>query len=502
MLHDQSHSIDATTSLAISLTSSTCNGVASSRKQLLFLHLQVSCLNASEQGPHISIRFEASHTNIGAMIYFELLIAVILIVVNGLLAMSELAVVSARRGRLKTMADNGSSGAASALVLADNPGRFLSTVQIGITLVGILAGAFSGATLGARLSTVLIDAGLSEQFAEPIAYTSVVAVITYFSLIVGELVPKQIALRNADVVAAAVAPSMTMLARIAAPLVWVLEVSGKAVLRLLGGQKESEPGVTADEIKVLIAEAETSGTLEPRARGMISGVMRLSTRTVEALMTPRFDVDAVDITRGGDAILASVSASVHALLPALDSDNNIVGIVHAKDLLDSYIEGARPDPRQFVRTAPIILESMRALDALDILKDSPVPMALVQDEYGHFVGVVTPADILEAIAGAFHTGEGPPEPDAVQRDDGSWLISGSMPADELAELLGLSTQRTADYHTAAGMILSAMRKLPGVGEVVDVQGWRFEVLDMDGRRIDKLLATRLASAHRVVRHRS
>ena len=437
------------------------------------------------------------------MIYIELLIAAILILLNGLLAMSELAVVSARRSKLKTMVDDGSRGAEAALALADEPGRFLSTVQIGITLVGILAGAFSGATLGARLGVALIDAGVPQQFAEPIAYGSVVAVITYFSLIIGELVPKQIALRNAEAVAAAVAPAMSTLARIASPLVWLLDVSGTAVLRLLGGQEEGESKVTAEEIKALIGEAETSGALEPRARDMIGGVMRLSTRSVQAIMTPRHDVDSIDLTLEAPAILAVVRRSIHALFPAFEgSDDSIVGIVHAKDLLDSYIENGRADPRRIVRPAPIVLETMNALDGLDTLKDSPVPMMLVQDEYGHFVGIVTPADILKAIAGAFHTGEGPAEPDAVQRDDGSWLISGSMPADEMAELLSIRIQPTHDYHTAAGMILTAMRRLPQVGDAVDVEGWRFEVMDMDGRRIDKMLATRRSPVHRAVRKRS
>eukprot|EP01034_Spumella_vulgaris_P012793 gene12793-16292_t len=209
------------------------------------------------------------------MVYLELLIAIVLIFINGILAMSELAVVSARRGRLKAMADGGSRGAAAAMRLADDPGRFLSTVQIGITLVGILAGAFSGATLGARLTTVLAESGVPLRFAEPLAYGGVVALITYLSLIVGELVPKQIALRNAEAVAASVAPAMTMLARISAPVVWLLDMSGKAILRLLGGRQSGDSSVTADEIKALIVEGESSGAIEPRERGMISGVMRL-----------------------------------------------------------------------------------------------------------------------------------------------------------------------------------------------------------------------------------
>jgi putative hemolysin len=434
------------------------------------------------------------------MIYIELLVAIVLILINGLLAMSELAVFSARRSRLKAMADRGSRGAASALALTENPGRFLSTVQIGITLVGILAGAFSGATLGARLASGLVDAGVARQFADPIAYGGVVVTITYLSLIVGELVPKQIALRNAESVAAAVAPSMAMLARVAAPLVWLLDISGKAVLGLLGRKEDSETTVTADEIKALIAEAESSGALEPRARDMISGVMRLSARSVEALMTPRVDVDTIDITLDPGAILEAVRASTYAQLPAVEGgDDTILGIVHAKDLLDSFIAGKTPDMRRLVRPAPMVMETMNALDVLDRLKDSPVSMALVHDEYGHFTGVVTPSDILEAIAGAFHTGEGPPEPDAVQRADGSWLIAGSMPADEVSEVLGIAVRPPGDYHTAAGLVLAAMRRLPTAGDAVDVVGWRFEVVDMDGRRIDKILATRLTSAHRFVK---
>jgi putative hemolysin len=431
------------------------------------------------------------------MLYIELLIAAILIVINGILSMSELAVVSARRGKLKSMADAGSAGAATALVLAGDPGRFLSTVQIGITLVGILAGAFSGATLGARMAVVLVEAGIPQRFAEPIAYGGVVAVITYLSLIIGELVPKQIALRNAEGVAAAMAPAMALLARISAPLVWLLDVSGKAMLGLLGGSEAANVAVTTDEIKALIADAESSGAIEPRARGMISGVIRLGDRTAQALMTPRPDLDVIDLRLELPAILQSIAASVHSRFPICDgSDDLVPGVIRTKDLLDAQAKGGPVDVRSLVRPAPIIQETMDALDVVDTLKKSAVHMALVHDEYGDFVGIVTTADILEAIAGAFRTDDGEPEPEAVERNDGSWLISGSMPFDELAELLGLPAKRITDFHTAAGMVLSAMRRLPMVGETVDIGGWQFEVLDMDGRRIDKLLATRLVVPHR------
>lgn len=431
------------------------------------------------------------------MLYAELLIAAVLIFINGLLAMSELAVVSARRGRLKTMAAAGSRGAAAALRLAEEPGRFLSTVQIGITLVGILAGAFSGATLGGRFSTYLTETGMPARFAEPLAYGSVVAAITYLSLIVGELVPKQLALRKAEAIASVVAPWMALLARVAAPLVWLLDISGSAVLRLLGGKDQGETNVTADEIRAMISEAESAGTIEPRARVMLSGVMRLSDRTVRSLMTPRHEIHLLDLSDGIEANLRAVQASSHSLLPAIERhDGDVVGAVHAKDLLHAYIGGETVDPRRFLREVTVIHDTVHALDVLDTLKNSALPMVIVHDEYGHFSGVVTRADILEAIAGAFRGAE-PVEPDLVERDDGSWLLSGTMPADELRERLGITMRRTAEYHTVAGMLLAAMRRVPKAGESVDIGGWRFEVVDMDGRRIDKILASRLGAGRRV-----
>ncbi len=434
------------------------------------------------------------------MVYIELLVAVALIFINGILAMSELAVVSARRGRLKAMADGGSRGAAAAMRLADDPGRFLSTVQIGITLVGILAGAFSGATLGARLTTFLSDSGMPLRFAEPLAYGGVVALITYLSLIIGELVPKQIALRNAEAVASTVAPGMTLLARISAPLVWVLDISGKTILGLLGGRQGGDSSVTAEEIKALIADGESSGAIEPRERGMISGVMRLGDRPARAVMTPRHDLDLVDLSLEPAALLQTLQSSVHSRLPAWDpGESRIAGIVRKNDVLDAFIREGTADPRTHVKPAPIVLDSMGAFDVLDTLKNSAAHMVLVQDEYGELLGIVTTADILEAIVGAFETDEGPAEPQAKEREDGSWLVAGAMPADELVELLGITAKRTADFHTAAGMVLAAMRRLPKEGDTVDVGGWRFEVLDMDGRRIDKLLATRVTTVHRAVK---
>ena len=362
----------------------------------------------------------------------DVVVVIILIFINGLFAMSELAVVSARRPRLKAMADRRVKGAKRALALAANPGRFLSAVQIGITLVGILAGAYSGASLGDHLSVWFQSFGMRPALAEPLGLGLVVAVITYFSLIIGELVPKQLALRNAERIACIVAPFMTILSQVAGPIVSLLDASGRLVLFLLRRKASPESQVTEEEIRTLIAEAETAGVLGSDERQMISGVMQLGSRPVRAVMTPRHDVDVVDLTDSITKIRGQITQSVHSRLPASDGDPDvIIGIIQAKDMLDAYLKGRKPDPRKFVRQAPIIPDTMDALDVVAKLRDSPVHIGLVHDEFGHFEGVVTSADILEAIVGSFHTEEGPPEPHSTERDDGSYLLSGSMPVDAL-----------------------------------------------------------------------
>lgn len=425
------------------------------------------------------------------MVYIEVLIVAVLIVVNGLLAMSELAVVSSRPARLKTMADKGSRGATSALKLSADPGRFLSTVQIGITLVGVLSGAFSGATLGQRLTAVLVDAGMPNGIADAVGVGAVVAVITYCSLIIGELVPKQIALRNPESVAARVAPAMSVLAIIGAPIVWFLDISGKTVLKLLGHKAESDDKVTDEEIKTIIAEAEGAGVIETDERAMIAGVMRLADRSVRGLMTPRTDVDWINILSDKESIRQSLIETSHSRLPAGEgSVDDMVGVIQTRELLAAILTGKTPDIKSFVRVAPIVHDNADALAVVTTLKEADVPMALVHDEYGHFEGVVTPADILEAITGVFKS-DADEGPNAVQRDDGSWLLAGYMPADEMAETLRLDLPEERDYETLAGFILMQMSHLPVTGETVDALGWRFEVVDLDGRRIDKVMATRI-----------
>lgn len=431
------------------------------------------------------------------MLYTEIAIVVVLICVNGLLAMSELAIVSSRPARLKTMVDRNIRGAARALELGANPGKFLSTVQIGITLVGVLSGAFSGATLGDRLSKLLAASGMSAGVAQPLGVGIVVALITYASLIIGELVPKQIALRDPERIASKVAGPMSVLATVCAPLVWLLDLSGRSVLWLLGQRGESEEKVTDEEIKMIVAEAEHQGTIESDERRMIAGVMRLGDRAVRAVMTPRTDVDWLNVQSDEATIRRVLMESPHSRLPAADGNvDNMIGVVQTRDILATLLAGKPLDTRKHVQQAPIVHDQADALDVLAKLKEADMPMALVHDEYGHFEGVVTPADILEAITGVFRSDldEDDSDETAFQREDGSWLLAGYMQADEMADMIGIDLPENRDYETVAGYVLSHMHHLPATGETVDAQGWRFEVVDLDGRRIDKVLATKLQAA--------
>lgn len=430
--------------------------------------------------------------------YLEIAIVVVLICVNGLLAMSELAVVSARPVRLKAMIDRKVRGAAAALELGSDPGRFLSTVQIGITLVGVLSGAFSGATLGDRLSTAFVQSGISPGVALPLGVGIVVAIITYASLIIGELVPKQIALRDPERIAVMMAPAMIFLSRIALPLVFLLDVSGKAVLRLLGQAGEAEEKITDEEIKMLVAEAEHHGTIESDERRMIAGVMRLGDRAVRAVMTPRTDIDWLNLEWDEATARKMLLETQHSRLPVGEGAvDNMVGVVQTRELLAALLAGEPYDPRKYTRTAPIAHDQADALDVLTALREAEVPVALVHDEYGHFEGIVTPADILEAITGVFRSDlDAEDEPPAVRREDGSWLLAGYMQADEMADHIGIDLPENRDYETVAGYVLANLHHLPATGECFDAQGWRFEVVDLDGRRIDKIIASRLPEVHR------
>jgi putative hemolysin len=417
----------------------------------------------------------------------ELLILFILTLVNGVLAMSELAIVSSRPARLRVLADQGSRGAAIALRLADNPGRFLSSVQIGITLVGVLSGALSGATLGVRLANALTLAGVSPALAQTLGVGGVVVAITYMSLVFGELVPKQIALRAPEAAAVRIAPLLQLIATLTAPVIWLLDRSGRLVLALLGQSGRAESGVSDEEIRMVLSEAQSAGVIEKAETEMIAGVMRIADRTARGLMVPRQDVAVVDLSDSPAQITARFRETGHSRLPVRDgAQDNIVGVLKSRDFLDGP---ARPDLSELLIHAPVVRDGMAGLDVLETLRKAPAHMVLVFDEYGHFEGIITPMDVLQAIAGDFPEGA-EVEARIVARADGSLLVAGWMPVDEFADHIGLTLEEGRSYQTVAGLMLDRLRALPHLGEYIDEGAWRIEVVDLDGRRIDKLLVQR------------
>ncbi len=422
----------------------------------------------------------------------ELIVVLLLILLNGLFALSELAIVSSRRTRLKVMAEDHVRGAATALALNENPGRLLSTSQVGITLIGILAGAYSGAAMAQDVGSWLLAQGIPARFAPIVGYVAVISFITYLSVVIGELVPKQLALRNSEGIACATAPLMLIISKLGGPVVWFLDISTRIIFRLLGYNTAPENAVTEEEIKSLVAEAHTSGVIEADERAMIAGVLRLGERAVRAVMTPRGDIEWLDVTLDEKEIWAKLENTEHSRLPAGDgTPDSIIGVIQVRELLSPLIKRKPLKIRDYVRQAPVVPDISEALDVLQTLRNATVPMALVHDEYGHFEGIVTPADILDAIAGSFRADEDDDEPEAVERADGSWLISGWMPVDEMAEKIGLKLTDKRSYETAAGLVIDLMKHLPVTGEVIESGGFRYEVLDLDGRRVDKILVKKL-----------
>jgi putative hemolysin len=418
---------------------------------------------------------------------FEILVILALIVLNGLLAMSELAIVSARPARLKAMADRRIPGARTALRLGEHPGRFLSAVQIGITLVGILAGAFSGATLGARVGTWL--AGLGVPYAGTFGLVLVVLIITYLSLIIGELVPKQIALRAPERVAVTVAPLMLFISRLTAPLVWLLDASGKLILRLIGQHGATDNQVSDAEVRIIMDEAATAGVIDDDEREMIAGVMRVADRTARGLMTPRRDVDLIDLDDPYAHSMDMIKNTLRSRLPVCKGDvDNMQGTVTVRSVLARALDGGKVDLTDGLIEAPTVLDAMNALDVIEALRRSPSHMVLVYDEHGHFEGLITPMDVLGAITGDFDQDE-TDEPKLVKRADGTLLIAGWMPVDEFSAELGITLDDDRGYETVAGLVLDAFGHIPEVGERCEVQGVGIEVMDKDGQRVDKLLVT-------------
>lgn len=420
----------------------------------------------------------------------DLLIIAVLIAFNGFFALSEIAVVSSRPARLQFMANEGVRGATTALRLAEDPTGFLSAVQIGITLVAILSGAFGEAALATPLTDFLMYEFPSlGARASTIATVIVVVGLAYFSLIAGELVPKRLALTNPERLACFVARPVGMLARVALPVVWFLRLSTDTVLRLLGKQNNDERGVTEEEVKTMIAEGAEAGVFHQAEREMIEAVIRVADRPVRTIMVARPDVVWLDIEDPPSENRNTVIESGHSRFPVSRGEiDAVIGIVHAKDLLEQIYKGQTVDIEAIIREPLYVDERMAILKVLDRFKTSNVHMAVVLDEYGSFQGVVTPMDILTAIAGDMPEHEGDDVPDATQRADGSWLIDGSAQIDSVERTLALrSLAKDEDFATMAGFMLHHLGHIPVPGEFFSYEGWIFEVVDLDGRRIDKVL---------------
>lgn len=432
--------------------------------------------------------------------WIDVVIILFLVGLNGAFAMSELAVVSSRRPRLKAMAKKGVKGAQAALDLAADPGRFLSTVQIGITLIGILAGAYSGASLGGPVGQRIALLGIDPATAQTAGFAIVIVLTTYASLVIGELVPKQFALSSPEPIARVVSRPMLWLSHAAAPVVWLLDRTSALVFRIFGFRRKSSDQVTAEDLHLVVAEATTAGLLEESERAIISGVVRLADRPTREVMTPRTEIDWIDVDSDPADVRRALAATPHSRLPVGEgSVDRLIGIVQARDIVRAFLDDLPLDLRALHRPAPIVPDQMDAMDTLNVLRESEVPMAFVHDEYGHFEGVVTPADLLIALAGQFASDvDFDTDPPLVERDDGSWWVSGSAPADLLSDRLGINLPEDRDYATVAGFALSVLKHLPEVGERFSFRGWRFEIVDMDGRKIDKLLASEIALARRGV----
>jgi putative hemolysin len=425
------------------------------------------------------------------MIIWELLVLAVLLLINGFFAMAELAIVSARRVRLQQMAEAGKRGAATALRLIDDPVKLLSTTQVGITLVGIIAGAYSGTTLAEPLASYLSTVPAVAAYAHALAFGTVVAGVTYLSLVIGELVPKRIALNHAEAIAAAVAPFMNLLAESGVAIVWFLRVSTHAVLALFRIKPAADNVVTEEEVKALIAEGASAGVFHRAEQEMIEGVLRICDRTVRSIMVPRPAVDWLDADDSSEELFALIAATGHSRYPVARGDiEEVIGVAHTKDLLEQLRTIGTIDIVAAAREAPFVVDMMPVLRLLERFRASTVHMAIVVDERGTFEGIVTPTDILTAIAGDLPESEEEGEPEAVQREDGSWLLDGMMWVDDVERTLGIKDMsEDGDFNTIAGFVLHHLERIPEVGEHFHWNGWRFEVVDLDGRRIDKIMAS-------------
>jgi putative hemolysin len=427
----------------------------------------------------------------------EIALLFALILINGLFAMSEIALVTARKTRLQKLIDEGDNGALAAVKLGEDPTRFLSTIQIGITSIGVLNGIVGEAALAQPLSLWLVGMGLEQTYAEYASTGLVVVLITYFSIVVGELVPKRLGQSSPETVARLVARPINFLALATKPFVRLLSMSTHSLLSVMGVKDNGSNAVTEAEIHAVLAEGTSAGVIDSHEHTMVRNVFLLDDRQIGSLMVPRADVKCLDIELSFEENMTLIESSDHARFPVIRGDmGNLLGVINARQWLSRALKEPKADlVEQPMQTALYVPETITGMELLDNFRSSDVQMAFVIDEYGEVQGIVTLQDLIEAITGEFHPRD-PKTSWAVQREDGSWLLDGHIPVPELKDRLSLDTVPEEDrgrYHTLSGMIMLLTGKLPKVAETVVWEGWKLEIVDMDGRTIDKVLATKLPS---------
>ncbi|HEY9784355.1 MAG TPA: hemolysin family protein [Candidatus Obscuribacterales bacterium] len=425
----------------------------------------------------------------------EIFVILVLVAANGMLAMSEMAIVSARKARLLEKAERNTAGAREALALSESPTSFLSTIQTGITSVGILAGAFGGATIAEELSKVLERSGIQEPYAEGLSLAFIVSIITYLSIVFGELVPKRLALRDAENIACAVARPMIFLSKIAAPLVHLLSASTETVLKTAGVKEETGPDVSEEEIKLLVEEGEKAGVLEPAEREIVEEALELNDTSVVEIMTPRVDVVWLNTALPWEENLKRMLESTHNVFPvAHEKLDDFSGVVNIKDVFRQISSTGRADLSAIIRKPLCIPENKSALWALETFKEAKAQTALVLDEYGSLQGLITINDIFESMVGVMPEAGSKPKWEIVEREDGSFLVDGRMPAEDFVEMFELTKDIAGESRTVGGLVIHHLEHIPTTGETFTLERLRIEIVDMDRNRVDKILVTRTASS--------
>lgn len=421
----------------------------------------------------------------------EVFILIGLILLNGAFAMAEIAVVSAKRGRLQSLAEQGNASAVSALKLVDEPTQFMSTVQIGITTIGIMNGIFGESVLAEPFADWLQGLGLRQATADPLATVLVVVVVTYLSIVVGELVPKRLGQLRAERIACIVARPMRVLALVAIPLVKILSVSTALLMHLFGFQNKSNPGVTEEDIHALLSEGSSTGAIEPHEHEIVWNVFRFDERPISSLMVPRSEMVYLDLSLSLLENYQRVKESPHSNFPLCDRQpDNLLGVINLKDVLVATARDSAIDLAVLAKPCTFVLPGMKATDLLQRFRVSNEQMAFIVDEYGDLKGLVTVHDLLEALIGDFYS-QSAEDAYIITREDGSYLLDGLLPVIDVRDLLGLTQTLDSGYHTLSGLIMAVMEKVPEAGDVIVLEQWRLEIVDMDGRRIDKVLASRL-----------